>query len=58
VFVLLRRIYTLPSGGHMSRRIRALFALVVVSFALSSLACADATGPQPACDVNNSNTCK
>ena len=41
----------------MSRRIRALFALLVVSFALSSVACADATGPRHGCDVNNSNTC-
>ena len=44
----------------MSRRIRALLTLVVVSFALTA-ACADATVPQPAskaCDTQNSNTCK
>jgi hypothetical protein len=40
-------------------RIRALFTLLVVAFALSTVACADATGPQHgACDINNSNTCK
>ena len=37
-------------------RIRALFALLVVAFALSTAACADATGPH-GCDINNSNTC-
>lgn len=45
----------------MSRRIRALLALLVVSFALSATACADATGPRPdttPCDHNNSNTCR
>jgi hypothetical protein len=45
----------------MSRRIRALLALLVVSFALSATACADATGPRPGttpCDHNSSNTCK
>jgi hypothetical protein len=42
----------------MSRRIRALFALLVVSFALSAAACADATAPHPVCDTSNSNTCK
>lgn len=43
----------------MSRRIRALFTLVVVSFALTA-ACASSTGPEPAkqpCDTNGSNTC-
>ncbi len=42
-------------------RIRALFALLVVAFALSTAACADATGPRPSsvpCDVQSSNTCK
>ncbi len=42
-------------------RIRALFALLVVAFALSAAACADATGPRPdtqPCDWQNSNTCK
>jgi len=45
----------------MSRRIRALLALVVVSFALTASACAEATGPRPdtkPCDTNNSNTCR
>ena len=45
----------------MSRRIRALLALLVVSFALTAVACADATGPRAdtaSCDTNNSNTCK
>jgi len=39
-------------------RIRALFALLVVAFALSTVACADATGPSHGCDVQGSNTCK
>lgn len=42
-------------------RIRALVALLVVGFALSAAACADATGPRPSsvpCDWTNSNTCK
>ncbi len=39
-------------------RIRALVALLVVAFALSAAACADATGPSHGvCDINNSNTC-
>ncbi len=44
----------------MSRRIRALLALTLVSFALTAAACADATGPRPqtaSCDVTSSNTC-
>jgi hypothetical protein len=45
----------------MSRPIRALLALGLVSFALAATACADATGPRPTadtvCDVTNSNTC-
>jgi hypothetical protein len=41
----------------MSRSLRTLLALLVVSFALSASACADATGPQHGCDWNNSNTC-
>jgi hypothetical protein len=44
----------------MSHRIRALVALVLVSFALSAAACANATGPQPVrkpCDTQGSNTC-
>jgi len=45
----------------MSRRIRALLSLAVVSFALTASACADATGPRPdtkPCDTSNSNTCR
>ncbi len=44
----------------MSRRMRSLVALVVVSFALTAAACADATGPRQGttpCDVSNPNTC-
>ena len=39
-------------------RIRALFSLLVVAFALSAVACSDATGPGHGCDITNSNTCK
>lgn len=39
-------------------RIRALLALLVVFFALSAVACADATGPRHGCDISNSNTCQ
>jgi hypothetical protein len=44
----------------MSRRIRALLSLALVSFALTAAACADATAPRPSslCDYNNSNTCQ
>ncbi|HYK83389.1 MAG TPA: hypothetical protein VEU55_09635 [Gemmatimonadales bacterium] len=45
----------------MSRQLRALLGLVLVSFALSAAACSDAnaTGPKTAaCDINNSNTCQ
>jgi hypothetical protein len=41
----------------MSRSIRMLVALLVVSFALAASACADATGPQHGCDWNNGNVC-
>ncbi len=45
----------------MSRPIRALFVLLVISFALVATACADATGPQPnadtTCDLTNGNIC-
>ena len=43
----------------MSRPIRALVALLLVSFALSAVACADATGPRPrgACDYTSGNIC-
>lgn len=43
----------------MPRRIRALLSLLLVSFALSAAACADATAPHTeTCDTNNPNTCK
>jgi hypothetical protein len=45
----------------MSRRMRALFALIAVAIAFTATACADATGPRPGnnpCDYQNSNTCK
>jgi len=45
----------------MSRRIRALASLLLVSFALTAAACADATAPTPSadlvCDTNNPNVC-
>jgi hypothetical protein len=45
----------------MSRPIRGLVALLVVSFALAATACADATGPRPSpdtvCDYTNGNVC-
>jgi len=45
----------------MSRSIRALFALALVSVALAATACTDAAGPgsrpSPACDITNGNTC-
>lgn len=38
----------------MSRRIRILLALFLVSFALTAAACADTSGPsQGTCDHNN-----
>jgi hypothetical protein len=46
----------------MIRRIRALLSLLLVSFALSAAACADATAPTPSadvlCDQNNPVTCR
>jgi len=42
----------------MSRSIRILLAVIVVSFALGASACADATGPSHGCDWSGSNTCK
>jgi len=46
------------NGGIMSRRIRTLLALFLVSFALTAAACADASGPTSGvCDTNNPNTC-
>lgn len=44
----------------MSRRIRALLPLLLITFALTAAACADSTGPRPdstPCDIQNSNTC-
>ena len=38
----------------MTRRIRALLSLLVLTFAFSAAACADSTAPQPAtCDHNS-----
>jgi hypothetical protein len=42
----------------MSRKLRALFVLVALSFAFSAAACADGFGPHAGqCDVSSSNTC-
>jgi hypothetical protein len=44
----------------MSRHIRTLLTLLVVSSALVASACVDATGPQPVtvpCDYTNGNIC-
>jgi len=41
----------------MSRSIRILLAVLVVSLALGALACADSTGPSHGCDWSSSNTC-
>ena len=43
----------------MSRSIRALLALALVSFTLAATACTDAAGPRssPVCDITNGNTC-
>ncbi len=44
----------------MSRRIRYALSLLLVSFALTAAACADASGPsqEATCDNSNPNTCK
>jgi len=46
----------------MARRIRYALSLLLVSFALSAAACADATAPTPSadvvCDTSNPWTCK
>ena len=42
----------------MSRSIRILLAVFVVSLALGASACADSTAPHPACDWTSSNTCR
>ena len=44
----------------MSRRIRSLLPLLLVTFALTAAACADTTAPRPnttPCDHSNNNTC-
>ena len=41
----------------MSRSIRILLAVLVVSFAVGASACADSTGPSHGCDYSGSNTC-
>jgi len=41
----------------MSRSLRTLIAVLVVSFALGATACADATGASHGCDWSSSNTC-
>ncbi len=41
----------------MSRRIRLVFSLLLVAFALSAAACADSTAPRASCDQNSQNTC-
>ena len=43
----------------MSRSIRPLLALALVSLALAATACTDAAGPRssPVCDITNGNTC-
>jgi hypothetical protein len=42
----------------MTRRIRIALALLLVSFALTTAACADATAPSAeSCDTNNPGTC-
>jgi hypothetical protein len=47
----------LDRGGTMSRRIRYALSLLLVSFALTAAACADASGPSKVCDTNNPVTC-
>lgn len=46
----------------MARRIRFALSLLLVSFALTAAACADATAPAPSadvvCDTSNPNVCK
>jgi hypothetical protein len=44
----------------MTRRIRCALTLLLVSFALTAAACADASGPnhEVACDTGNPNTCR
>ena len=46
----------------MARRIRFALSLLLVSFALTAAACADATAPTPSadvvCDTSNPAVCK
>ena len=42
----------------MSRRIRYALSLLLVSFALTAAACADASGPSNLCDQSNPVTCR
>jgi hypothetical protein len=42
----------------MSRSIRILLAVVMVSLAFGASACADSTGPSHGCDWTSSNTCR
>ena len=42
----------------MSRSIRMLVAVVVVSLAFGASACADATGPSHGCDYTGPNICR
>jgi len=41
----------------MSRSIRILLAVIVVSLGFGVSACADATGPSHACDYTSANVC-
>ncbi len=41
----------------MSRSIRMLVAVLVLSVAFGVSACADATAPHPACDYVSGNVC-
>ncbi|HXH63199.1 MAG TPA: hypothetical protein VNG95_03390 [Gemmatimonadales bacterium] len=45
----------------MTRRIRAVLPLLLLTFALTAAACSDSTAPRPdttPCDHPNSNTCQ
>ncbi len=42
----------------MSRSIRMLVAVLVLSVAFGVSACADSTAPHPACDYSGGNVCK
>jgi hypothetical protein len=41
----------------MTRRIHALFALALVTFALAAAGCADSTAPASSSNVSADNTC-